>query len=924
MSTPVHDDDDISIADVEAAAGDHPSRHPHQDHPHRRSASGASGASVLMSSSISSGGGDHHLGGEKNFRKRAVSAERQPAYLGYPAATMGSPTTTGGGDNNVAANKTGGGGGSSRGGGNSKLLLHRRRASQKVEVKKRKRRWYGRCAMTVISAIVLLTIYLQIGRGIRLRDSKGRTKTTTSAQQQPPSPPLLLTQRPDETEPAIIRDENVLVMNPSTHLCEDVMQQIIRRGSNSSILLHSDKLSAMSDSSFGRERRNQDHDLFFLHVPRTAGRTFHQCLLKAAFPPSQRCPRMYDGVRIARRRQSAYHEEEYQPPYENAEGCGLMASHDDFSIRSYVPDGSAWISQIRHPVDRVLSAYEFAHEVAVRKFFSKNKTANKSMGVALRRRRRWRQLQGTSWLSSSKDSSINTPKSKSSTKRPVRAPGVSTRNVWPWNILVPFVERHMERRVNADTAWNVHHKKDHSAEAALLEEDGVPLLVHSRDDESFDPYNNNVMLPFEAFVESRVVRDLIHEGMTLQLVGFTNNSLHKEAGFLRRCSRQPHPLDDNNRNPPSSAEAWLPNMQTAMLDIAKRRLEAMQHFGMTDRLNETVSLMFAEMGWTFHRPAWRVAGAVDNMTDEERRKARIENLALFDTRAPDSDAISDKPEQRPPTMENMAELLQLRVEAEKNADALTPPFWTMHPSRQHKGHYFYHHSITKESKWEPPAFLPRNEQSRQIYKEAMQLAETRLNEFAHKYLEAAKAATNQEEISSQVREDLARAQADINVIAFTGARAFGYNGDVPITGGGGTTFRHDGDIGEHPIFAPTTKPLPGVSLPDSRYLLPNSTLLETYLECERRTRSRYEQKRTSAFHNAKDAQGRGPVVFSKENRRIFISERLRKRIIELNPMDMKLYSFASRLFDTRVEEAKSRGIWNDLPTVVMTKQKKKK
>ena len=74
-----------------------------------------------------------------------------------------------------------------------------------------------------------------------------------------------------------------------------------------------------------------------------------------------------------------------------------------------------------------------------------------------------------------------------------------------------------------------------------------------------------------------MVRDLIHEGMTLQLVGFTNNSLHKEAAFLRRCTRQPHPLDDNNRNPPSSAEAWLPNMQTAMLDIAKRRLEAMQH-----------------------------------------------------------------------------------------------------------------------------------------------------------------------------------------------------------------------------------------------------------------------------------------------------------------------------------------------------------
>lgn len=56
--------------------------------------------------------------------------------------------------------------------------------------------------------------------------------------------------------------------------------------------------------------------LFFLHVPRTAGKCYFTCFLKSAMPPSQRCAKAYDWLRY----------NVSQP------GCRLLTSHDDFSI----------------------------------------------------------------------------------------------------------------------------------------------------------------------------------------------------------------------------------------------------------------------------------------------------------------------------------------------------------------------------------------------------------------------------------------------------------------------------------------------------------------------------------------------------------------------------------------------------------------
>ena len=60
---------------------------------------------------------------------------------------------------------------------------------------------------------------------------------------------------------------------------------------------------ALSDTYLQHHHREastfQDSSLvFFLHVPRTAGRTLHTCLLKKGTPAVRHCPRAYDHLRM--------------------------------------------------------------------------------------------------------------------------------------------------------------------------------------------------------------------------------------------------------------------------------------------------------------------------------------------------------------------------------------------------------------------------------------------------------------------------------------------------------------------------------------------------------------------------------------------------------------------------------------------------
>jgi len=134
--------------------------------------------------------------------------------------------------------------------------------------------------------------------------------------------------------------------------------------------------------------------LFFLHIPRTAGRTFHFCYLKLAYPEKDRCGKSYDELRV----------NVHNP------NCKFLASHDDYSLVERFREQPRVVTMFRDPVARVLSSYEFAVEVSVRSFGNE----------------------------------ASTPTSR-----------VSTRNVWPWSNAVRFIDRDLKRykrRVERDSS----------------------------------------------------------------------------------------------------------------------------------------------------------------------------------------------------------------------------------------------------------------------------------------------------------------------------------------------------------------------------------------------------------------------------------------------------------------------------------------
>lgn len=130
--------------------------------------------------------------------------------------------------------------------------------------------------------------------------------------------------------------------------------------------------------------------VYFLHIPRTAGRTFYSCLLRIGTPGRRRCPKAYDHLRINT----------------DLPQCYLLSSHDDFSVVEQLPAETAVVTQLRDPVQRVLSAYEFAIEVAARQ---------------LRRSKNYVK-----------------PKNR-----------VVTDDVWPWSYLIPFFANDIRPKVGA-------------------------------------------------------------------------------------------------------------------------------------------------------------------------------------------------------------------------------------------------------------------------------------------------------------------------------------------------------------------------------------------------------------------------------------------------------------------------------------------
>lgn len=68
--------------------------------------------------------------------------------------------------------------------------------------------------------------------------------------------------------------------------------------------------------------------VFFLHVPRTAGKTYATCFMRPSLPPSKRCSPSYDFLRYNI----------------SVKDCKFIVSHDDYSIVDVsLCTVSAWI-----------------------------------------------------------------------------------------------------------------------------------------------------------------------------------------------------------------------------------------------------------------------------------------------------------------------------------------------------------------------------------------------------------------------------------------------------------------------------------------------------------------------------------------------------------------------------------------------------
>ncbi|KAL6204846.1 hypothetical protein ACLB2K_022113 [Fragaria x ananassa] len=154
-------------------------------------------------------------------------------------------------------------------------------------------------------------------------------------------------------------------------------------------------------SSLEQEVKEDKHTLrdllFFLHIPRTGGRTYFHCFLRKLYYSSLECPRSYDKLRFDPRKKQ----------------CRLLVTHDDYSMMSKLPrERTSVVTILRDPVDRVFSSYEFSVEVAARFLVHPNLTSATQMARRMR----------------------------SKTK------GVSTLDIWPWKYLVPWMREDLFSR----------------------------------------------------------------------------------------------------------------------------------------------------------------------------------------------------------------------------------------------------------------------------------------------------------------------------------------------------------------------------------------------------------------------------------------------------------------------------------------------
>ncbi|XP_023751546.1 protein-tyrosine sulfotransferase isoform X2 [Lactuca sativa] len=211
--------------------------------------------------------------------------------------------------------------------------------------------------------------------------------------------------------------------------------------------------------------------LFFLHVPRTGGRTYFYCFLKKLYSNSLECPRSYDKLRFDPRKQN----------------CKLFATHDDYSIMSKLPrEKSSVVTILRNPIDRVFSAYEFSIEVAARFLVHPNLTSATKMSRNL------------------------------GSKKSV----ISTLDIWPWKYLVPWMREELFSR--RDARRRKGPPNSYGDDSYNMEEIVTPLHEFINHPVALDLVHNGATFQIAGLTNNSntwKVHDVRHCVMTYQTLG---------------------------------------------------------------------------------------------------------------------------------------------------------------------------------------------------------------------------------------------------------------------------------------------------------------------------------------------------------------------------------------------------------------------
>ncbi|GAB4825419.1 hypothetical protein Ancab_008292 [Ancistrocladus abbreviatus] len=179
--------------------------------------------------------------------------------------------------------------------------------------------------------------------------------------------------------------------------------------------------------------------LFFLHVPRTGGRTYFHCFLKRLYPSKSECPRSYDKLRFDPRKPN----------------CRLLVTHDDYSVLSKLPKKkTSVVTILRNPVDRVFSTYEFSIEVAARFLVHPNLTSASQIRPSIRK----------------------------------KTGAVSTLDIWPWKYLVPWMREDLFSR--RDAGKRNAQSYIQSNDSYNMDEIAMPLHQYINDPVALDIIHN--------------------------------------------------------------------------------------------------------------------------------------------------------------------------------------------------------------------------------------------------------------------------------------------------------------------------------------------------------------------------------------------------------------------------------------------------